>query len=191
MPTVVRILAGEIFDAEPVGGADAHALHDAVGQDRERLAVLDREQQHQADIAAVRRGRHLFAARCCCPSSGQVTMSELMRTAPTPNFGTTPSMDFETIELHQDASSAGEAKSDRVRRDPPPFRQFDVSLFHAVDVSSGMVVSGFSDVIVGYKMRVMRAPSLCEAQPNIAELRSPGWRVHWRGFRASHAAAES
>ena len=61
MPTVARVLAREILDAEPVGGADAHALHDAVGQDRQRLAVLHREQQHQPDIAAVRRGRHLFA----------------------------------------------------------------------------------------------------------------------------------
>src|SRR4029079_11211020 len=44
---------------------------------------------------------------------------------------------------------------------------------------SGMVRS-FSTSSLD-KMRVMRAP-LCEAQPNIAELRSPGWRVHWRGF---------
>ncbi len=61
MPTRLGVLAGEIFDAEPIGGADPHALHHAVGQDRERLAALHREQQHQSDIAIVGRGRHLFA----------------------------------------------------------------------------------------------------------------------------------
>src|SRR5262249_46875263 len=35
-----RIVAGEVFYAESIGRPDAHALHDAVGQDRERLAVL-------------------------------------------------------------------------------------------------------------------------------------------------------
>ena len=56
------ILARQIFDAEPVGGADPHALHDAVGKDRQRLAVLGREQEHQPDIAVARRRRHFFAA---------------------------------------------------------------------------------------------------------------------------------
>jgi hypothetical protein len=37
------VRAGEVLDAEPVGGADPHALHDAVRQDGERLAVLHRE----------------------------------------------------------------------------------------------------------------------------------------------------
>ena len=61
MPTVLRILAGQMPDAEAVGRADADALHDAVGQDRERLAVLHREQQHQSDVAVVGRRRHLLA----------------------------------------------------------------------------------------------------------------------------------
>ena len=61
MPTVLGVLAREILDAEPVGGADAHALHHAVGHDRERLAVVDREQQHQADPAVAGRRRHLLA----------------------------------------------------------------------------------------------------------------------------------
>ena len=91
-PTELRVLAREIFDAEPVGGADPHALHDAIGQDRERLAVSDREQEHEPDIAAVRRAGTL-TRRCCC-LLGQVTMSESMRTAPMPNLGMTPSMDF-------------------------------------------------------------------------------------------------
>ncbi len=38
-----RILAGEIFDREPVRGAHPHALHHAVGHDRQRLARLARE----------------------------------------------------------------------------------------------------------------------------------------------------
>src|SRR6516164_9122516 len=57
----LRVGAGEVFYAEPIGRADAHALHDAVGQDRERLAVLHREQQHQSDIAVVGRRRDLFS----------------------------------------------------------------------------------------------------------------------------------
>src|SRR6516162_1529116 len=57
----LRVGAGEVFYAEPIGRADAHALHDAVGQDRERRAVLHREQQHQSDIAVVGRRRDLFS----------------------------------------------------------------------------------------------------------------------------------
>ena len=89
-----RVLAGEIFDAETVGGADAHALHDAVGQDRQRLAGLHREQQHQSDIAIVRAPPGTFSRRMLLPRFGHVMMSELMRTAPTPSFGTTPSIDL-------------------------------------------------------------------------------------------------
>src|SRR5262249_57465037 len=39
MPTLFAFLRARVLDAESVGGAHAHALHDAVGQDRERLAV--------------------------------------------------------------------------------------------------------------------------------------------------------
>jgi hypothetical protein len=57
----LRLFAGEIFDAEAVRRADADALHDAVRKDRERLAILDGEQEHETDITATRRRRHLDA----------------------------------------------------------------------------------------------------------------------------------
>ena len=65
---MARILSREMLDAEPVRRADAHALHHAVGHDGERLAVLDREQQHEPDIALVRRGRHFHAPRIAAGS---------------------------------------------------------------------------------------------------------------------------
>src|ERR1700674_5725730 len=56
-----RILARQVFYAKAVGRADADALHDAVGQNRQGLAGCRREQQHQTDITAVRRRPHLAA----------------------------------------------------------------------------------------------------------------------------------
>src|SRR4029079_781129 len=49
-----RILAGEILRGQPAGGGDPHALDDAVGIDRQRLARLDAEQQHKPDITFTR-----------------------------------------------------------------------------------------------------------------------------------------
>jgi hypothetical protein len=52
------------------------------------------------------------------PRFGQVTMSELMRTAPTPNFGTTPSIDFRLYSAS--SREVGAKQSDRVRDTPRP-----------------------------------------------------------------------
>src|SRR5207248_5191569 len=46
-----RIFAREIFDAEPIGGANPHALHDAVRKYRQRFAAGARKQQNQAALA--------------------------------------------------------------------------------------------------------------------------------------------
>src|SRR5260370_6422569 len=56
-----RVLAREIFDTETVGCTDANALHDAIRQNRQRLAGLGREHQHQPDEAGIRVSRHLYA----------------------------------------------------------------------------------------------------------------------------------
>jgi hypothetical protein len=58
----MSILAREVFDAETVGRADADALHDAVGQYRQRFAGLGREQQHQSDVAGIWSRRYLDPA---------------------------------------------------------------------------------------------------------------------------------
>ena len=49
-----RIRPRQMFRRKPAGRRDAHALHDAVGIDGQRLAGRDAEQQHQSDIALVR-----------------------------------------------------------------------------------------------------------------------------------------
>src|SRR5215831_11071799 len=58
----LRVLAREIFDAEAVRRADADTLQHAVGHDREGLAGLGREQQDEADIAAIRGEGHFHPA---------------------------------------------------------------------------------------------------------------------------------
>ena len=125
-----RILAREIFDAEAVGGADPHALHDAVRHDRQRLAVLGREQEHQPGIAGARRGGDLLAPHVVA----------LLRERHDVGIDA----DGADAELGDHAVHRLEAV-DRVRprggrdavragaRDAAPFRQFDIGLLHDRD----------------------------------------------------------
>src|SRR6516164_7407053 len=54
-----RVPAREIFDGQPVRGADAHALEHAVGQDSQWLSIRGREQEDEPDVAPVGGGGHL------------------------------------------------------------------------------------------------------------------------------------
>src|SRR5262245_5864912 len=144
----LRILAGEILDAEPVGGAHAHALHDAVGQDRERLAVLHREQQHESDIAIVGRGRDLFAAHgVAAPGPGDDVGIDADRAdAELRGYAV---HGFEAVERVRPRRRR-EAVGARARH-PASIGQFDIGLLHDRDAFTHR--QELLDVVVGEDQR--------------------------------------
>ena len=83
-------------------------------------------------------------------------MSELMRTAPTPSFGATPSIDLQAVE-RVGARGRREAVGARAR-DAAPFRQFDIGLFHHIDAFAHR--QQLLDIVVGQDQGHMRC-GLC------------------------------
>src|SRR5262249_59673738 len=123
-----------------------------VGHDRQRLAVIDREEQNQSDVALVGCRGDLHPARRLAVL-GQVMMSELMRTAPTPSFGQTPSMLF---KLYRASLRAVGAKlSERSREIPRPWAN---SLYaSSMTPMQSRIVKTFSTSSLE-RIRVMRVP---------------------------------
>ena len=166
----LRVFAGEILDAEPVGCADPHALHHAVGQNRQRLAGRHRKQQDQSDIAIVRRRRDLLAAHVVAPlrPSDDVGIDANRAHAELRNHSVHGLEAIERIRSCRRREAVGTRAGD-----PASFRQFDIGLFH--DLDAFRHGQDFIDVFVGQDQGHERsAPRGCR---NIADIRAAGCRV--------------
>jgi len=124
--------ARAIFDGQTVRGSDAHALENAVGQDRQWLPVRGREQEDKPDVAPVGSRRHLH------PPHGIAKLRPgnnigIDAHGPHAQFGYDAIHRFEAVER---LSLPGGGKAVRTHAvEPAPFAEFDVSVFedlHAI-----------------------------------------------------------
>src|SRR3984893_4032024 len=98
--------------------------------------------------------------RLLVPCFGQVTMSESMRTAPTPNFGITPSIDFRLYSAS--FRSDGTRQSERTRLTPRPSLNSTYAS-SSTSMHSGIVNSLSTSSLD--RMRVMRSRPPSSVEP--------------------------
>ena len=144
-----------MLDRDAVGGAHAHTLHDAVGQDCQRLTVLHREQQHQSDVAIVGRGSDLFPAHGIAPLGPGNDIGVDAHGADAEAGSHT----IHRLEAVERIPSCGRRKAVGAgTRYAAPFGQFGVGLFHDSDAFAHRQER--FDIVIGEDQRHSYVPAV-------------------------------